>query len=126
MKVLLLGIGNKNRGMSRCHPFASYDTYEALVKSADKLITLDFDPYENPDVVARVHFEPWTEKVAQHNGYDFDVIVDEITHMNFRPGHYETEAAKILKQNGNFYGWKDRTRTKWMKQDDEMKECSTF
>lgn len=123
MKVLLLGIGNINRGMSRYHPFSNHGAYEALVKSADKLVTLDFDPYEEPDVVARVHSEPWAEKVAQHYGYDFDVIVDEITHMSFRPGHYETEAAKILKRNGIFYGWKDRARTKWVKQDDEMKEC---
>jgi len=88
----------------------SQEEYDYIVNDAKRyglLVRLDCDPLRVPDVLATVYEKGWADKVIGLYGSNFDIIIDEISCMQNEPTdiHYESEAAKLLKRDGLFYGW---------------------
>ena len=110
MKVLLLGTGHaliKIMGghYSRCHSCSSNEEYLKIIQEADQIIMLDSHLDMHPDVLATVMKEPWADKVIEAYGKNFDIIIDEITHLKMnRSRYYKDEAMRLLKLDGVFYG----------------------
>lgn len=110
MKVLLLGSGKVlDAYSSQCHSCLSQEEYEYIISDAKRhglLVRLDCDPRLVPDVLATVSQPGWADKVIDLYGGNFDIIIDEIScaHDDI---NYESEAAKLLKPDGLFYGWKN-------------------
>lgn len=117
MKVLLLGSGKLfNVLRSRCHACMTFEEYRHCINTArsqGQLVTLDMDPCTKPDVIATVYTEPWAEKVKEKFGNDFDIIIDEISCVPMHGEYYESEAVKLLCEDGLFYGRQDGKKVKW-------------
>ena len=115
MKVLLLGSGHWFQGKRpRCISCPTMEEYEYCIRDATQLVRLDNNSDMRPDVLATVHCKAWADKVIEAFGSHFDVIIDEITHMDLGKQHYETEAKKLLAEDGLFYGFRDKRRVKWL------------
>jgi len=117
LKVLLLGSGKVlDACPSKCHSCMSQEEYEYIIGDAKRnglLVRLDCDPLRMPDVLATVYQPGWADKVIGLYGGNFDIIIDEIQCIWNGPDdlHYESEAAKLLKSDGLFYGWKNGKKT---------------
>jgi hypothetical protein len=125
MKVLVLGAGARTDiNDSRCHACISINEYLFYVSEAKRngtLVTLDMDPCEEPDIVAKVRYESWADKVNEKYGDDFDVIIDAITGCYYPENpYYLSEAAMLLKPDGMFYGYLGRDKVIWFKCYGEM------
>lgn len=113
LKVLLLGRGKVlDACSSTCHSCLSQEEYEYIISDAKGnglLVRLDRDPLQVPDVLATVYQQGWADKVIGLYGGNFDIIIDAIccTQNGTDDVNYESEAVKLLKPDGLFYGWKN-------------------
>jgi hypothetical protein len=108
MKVLILGSGHVYKE-SKCHSCMTNDEY--LYCISESPIRLDKDPNVCPDVVAVVGTPNWSEEVRRVYGADFDIVIDETCAETEE--HYETEVAKLLRDDGIFYGRSKSEKVKW-------------